>query len=395
MSDPKDFPIPERVLRLDPTYDLLFKYLFDDELLLTGLLNRALHLQEGELITELTYLDREVSPQHQQHRGVIFDLLVTDQRGERYEVEVQRRDEGAQLVRALYYGARLLSAQLTSSAPFAELLPVRVVMFTKFSLFPDPHPARTFYPTPYLINEESSQRPLAERTPHLEPFDLSHLTRYAQRERFKRKERELEQLRELLSVTIIELTKDFSSLTEPAQRSLQLLAHDVQEPAMNSTTKTHAQLTSQVNALKKDRLAEMIKDDPWVERFYKRLDQFAGDPQKVREYEYTERALRDHVSSLDYALQNGIEQGIEQGLEKGLKQGREEGREKGREEGLEQGREEGLEQGLERGKLLALKQSVAALKQLAQPEDEIKRLLQLTQAEYELITQALDEAEEP
>ena len=120
MSDPQDFPIPERLLRLDPTYDLLFKYLFDDELLLTGLLNRALHLQEGELITTLTYLDRQPSPDQHEHRGVIFDLLVTDQANKRYELEIQRSDVGAQLNRALYYGARLLGAQLREGEGFDE-----------------------------------------------------------------------------------------------------------------------------------------------------------------------------------------------------------------------------------------------------------------------------------
>ena len=50
--------VPRSLLRLDCTLDVVFKYLFEDAELLMGFLNRVLHLQEGELITELQYLDR-------------------------------------------------------------------------------------------------------------------------------------------------------------------------------------------------------------------------------------------------------------------------------------------------------------------------------------------------
>ena len=350
------FVIPPHLRRFDPTYDVLFKYLFEDEELLKGLLNRVLHLQEGELIAALTYLDRQPSPDQHEHRGVIFDLLVTDQADKRYEIEIQRSDVGAQLNRALYYGARLLGAQLREGEGFDELLPVHVVMFTKFTLFADVHPVRTFYPTPYLVNEASSQLTLEETTPHLEPFDFRDVSHYAQRARLHKKERELKEMRELLSVTIIELTKPIQALASPAQQCLTVLSLDAQEPSQ--------ELTMNSAAHPPQKKLYKPEEDPWVQSFYKRLERFAGDPEHVADYERVERALRDHVTMMSYATETGREEGFRDGEEVGLKRG------------LEQG----LEQGLERGKLLALKWSVAALKQLGQPEDELKRLLQLTHA---------------
>ena len=123
------------------------------------LLNRVLHLSGADELQEIQYLERAQTPNHAQHKLILFDLLVRDQRGTTYEIEVQRADEGEQLARALYYGARALGQQLVHAEPYEQLRPVRVVMLTAFNLFPDPHPIRTFYPTPHLISEAAMQRP--------------------------------------------------------------------------------------------------------------------------------------------------------------------------------------------------------------------------------------------
>ena len=100
MTTPPTITISRRAQRLDPTLDPTFKYLFRDEELLKELLNRVLHLPDGERLTALTYQEGAQPPEGEERRGVIFDLLVTDQRGRRYEVEIQRHDKGAQLLRA-------------------------------------------------------------------------------------------------------------------------------------------------------------------------------------------------------------------------------------------------------------------------------------------------------
>jgi len=307
--------VPRSLLRLDCTLDVVFKYLFEDAELLMGFLNRVLHLQEGELITALQYLDRAGGPQRLGHRGVIFDLLVTDQAGVTYEVELQRLDQGAQLSRVFYYGARLLSAQLSEGDDFSQLKPVRVVLLTRFELFPDPHPARTFYPTPYLISAATQGLNLEGRAPLNVGFDLSNLTHYHQKKAFERRARELSEMRQLLNVTVVEFTKDLSALTSPAQRCLTPLSPTAKEERlMNSSNPTHpiepAELSAEEELVE---LPEGYPDDPWVRSYYARLQRFAGDPSKVAEYERADRDLKNHLTYVRFAERTGREEGFEAG----------------------------------------------------------------------------------
>ena len=277
---------------------------------------------------------------------MIFDLLVTDQRGRRYEVEIQRHDKGAQLLRAQYYGARLLGAQLSEAEDFALLTPVRVVMFTRFELFPDPHPARTYHLTPYLITEQQSHLPLHARAPHLDPFDLSHATHYLTQQRRARIQRDAEEARQLMTFTFVELCKDLAPLSAPCQRALRALSPAPnQEETMNATPR---------NPNDRVPLPPHLANDPWVVSFYQRLDRFAGDPARVADYERTLLELSDRVTEINAALRDELDKGIDIGLERGLKQG------------LEQGREE------------ILSTAISALLSAGKTPEEVSALLALT-----------------
>ncbi|MBM4292879.1 MAG: Rpn family recombination-promoting nuclease/putative transposase, partial [Deltaproteobacteria bacterium] len=289
--------VARRALSIDPTLDPAFKYLFNDPELLMGLLNRVLHLPDHEQITALTYLNTAHGPDHDERRGVIFDLLVTDAQGARYEVEVQRNDKSAQLLRAQYYGAKLLAAQLKEGQGYTELKPVRVIMFTRFDLFPDPHPARTYHPTPYLISAQESHLPLEERRPHLEPFDLSARRHYAHKETLERKQREANAARRLATFTLIELSKDLTPLSASCQRALRALTPPPQGPTPMSP-KPAADL-----ALPPD-----LAEDPWVIAFYERLELFAGSPERVNEYNRTLKELADHVTRARLNREEGREE---------------------------------------------------------------------------------------
>ena len=355
---PPPITISRRAQRLDPTLDPTFKYLFQDEELLKELLNRVLHLPDGERLTALTYQEGARPPEGEERRGVIFDLLVTDQRGRRYEVEIQRHDKGAQLLRAQYYGARLLGAQLNEAEDFALLTPVRVVMFTRFELFPDPHPARTYHLTPYLITEERAHLPLHARAPHLAPFDLSATTHYLQTQRRARLLRDAEEARELMTFTFVELCKDLAPLSAPCQRALRALSPaPSKEDTMNATAP---------NPHDRVPLPPHLANDPWVVSFYQRLDRFAGDPARVADYERTLLELSDRVTELNKAHREGREEGISVGREEGISVGREEGISVGREEGISVGREE------------VLSTAISALLSAGKTPHEVSALLALT-----------------
>ena len=72
--------------------DYLFKRVFgapDGAEVLAGFLNAVLDPPAGKRIADLTYLDRELDPDHQDGKASRLDLLVRTQAGTRYNVEVQ------------------------------------------------------------------------------------------------------------------------------------------------------------------------------------------------------------------------------------------------------------------------------------------------------------------
>lgn len=384
--------LSERARAIDPTLDPAFKYLFHDDYLLRGLINRALHLPEGEQITHITYQESAQAPEGRERRGVIFDLLVTDQQGRRYEVEVQRTDKGAQLQRVQYYGARLLSAQLNEGQGYELLKPVRVIMLTRFEMFSDPHPARTYYFTPYLITAESAHHPLEARAPYLPsvpqerqsmqdthgthppPVDPTAHNEYApksaRQQATERRRREAVEVRELMSFTLIELCKDLSELSIPCQRALKALMPSSRQPQketspMNTSSGSKrgnplsltSAITSPATPASTSPITSPtmdISEDPWIIAFYKRLEHFAGDPQRLAEYERTRRELSDQATLLHTT--------------------RSDAHAVGHAEGRAEGRAEGLEEGVLRGLQIA----VESLKSAGKTPQEITALLSLT-----------------
>ena len=147
--------ISSRVLSYDPTSDLLFKYLFEVKQTLIPFLNWILHLAPNHQIVDLTYLGQEENRSNPIHRGVIFDLRVLDQQGVTYNVEIQKADEPAFLLRGLYYATRLMSKQLQKGDSFFKLQPTSVVLLTLFDLYPDELGTRVFWMTPYEVSAQT------------------------------------------------------------------------------------------------------------------------------------------------------------------------------------------------------------------------------------------------
>ena len=90
---------------LNPFTDFGFKKLFGQEAnkdLLKDFLNELLRENEGE-ITELTYLNSEHLGNTALDRKAIFDLYCTNEKGERFIVEIQKTKQAFFKDRALYY----------------------------------------------------------------------------------------------------------------------------------------------------------------------------------------------------------------------------------------------------------------------------------------------------
>lgn len=90
---------------INPFTDYGFKRLFGEELnknLLLDFLNELLKAEQGE-ITELTYLKNENLGTTELNRKAIFDLYCTNEKGEKFIVELQKTKQKFFKDRTLYY----------------------------------------------------------------------------------------------------------------------------------------------------------------------------------------------------------------------------------------------------------------------------------------------------
>jgi len=90
---------------INPFTDYGFKRLFGEEPnkgLLLDFLNELLKEEQGK-ITELTYLKSENLGATELHRKAIFDLYCTNERGEKFIVELQKTKQKFFKDRTVYY----------------------------------------------------------------------------------------------------------------------------------------------------------------------------------------------------------------------------------------------------------------------------------------------------
>ena len=102
-------------------------------------------------------------------------------------------------------------------------------------------------------------------------------------------------------------------------------SHTKRSPRLTYPPLPERELTPEEQEEQLVELPEGWPDDPWVRAFYSRLQRFAGDPQKVGEYDRAERNLRDHASLLRFVETTGRETGYEEGREAGHAEGHAEG----------------------------------------------------------------------
>ncbi|QQR49122.1 Rpn family recombination-promoting nuclease/putative transposase [bacterium] len=125
---------------LSPTTDIAFKKLFASQEradLTISFLNSVLERREGELITQVQINDTANKPITKDLERTFVDVHCTDQKGQKYIIEVQVEDERNFMERAQFYASFFLTRQLEKRTPYADLVPVIFVGVLDFSLFKD------------------------------------------------------------------------------------------------------------------------------------------------------------------------------------------------------------------------------------------------------------------
>ncbi len=121
----KHHPVePFREKYINPFTDFGFKRIFGQEPnkdLLIDFLNELLREEQGE-IKELTYLKGESLPESADERKVVFDLYCTNEKGERFIVEMQKTRQLFFKDRALYYSTFPIREQVVKGKDWNFML---------------------------------------------------------------------------------------------------------------------------------------------------------------------------------------------------------------------------------------------------------------------------------
>jgi predicted transposase/invertase (TIGR01784 family) len=92
-------------------------------------------------IVEVTLLNPHLTPERLSGKSLILDLRAIDERGQRYNIEMQVRRFAHWSGRGILYLARLLSEQLEAGAEYRRLKPVIGIHLLDFTLFEAPEQA--------------------------------------------------------------------------------------------------------------------------------------------------------------------------------------------------------------------------------------------------------------
>ncbi len=143
---------------LDPTNDVLFKYLFareEGKIRTIALLNALL---EGELkhcIRDLTFLPTEKIAESKDGKICRLDVYAVLDSGEYVNVEMQRLDENNMVRRSLDYWSSCYKEQLKSGQDYSELTPVICINILDFKCFKE---RKNFYHLASIHLENPDER---------------------------------------------------------------------------------------------------------------------------------------------------------------------------------------------------------------------------------------------
>ena len=295
---------------INPFTDFGFKKIFGEEAnkdLLLDFLNEL--IPDKGVITDLTFLKNEHLGNTPEDRKAIFDLYCTNEKGEKFIVELQKARQKFFKDRSIYYATFPIQEQALQGEWSFELKAVYTIAIMDF------------------IFEESQENEfihdvrLIEKGSNKVFYDKLRFV-YLEMPKFRKEEHELETRFEKW----LYLLKNLPRLEE--------VPVFLQEKIF----------------LKLFKVAEIARYSPVEQRTYQDSVKF----------------YRDLKNSFDTYFEEGFNEGLTKGIEAGLEQGIEQGIEKGIEQGIERGIEKGIEQGIREGIGRLLQANLLTIEQIAE-----------------------------
>lgn len=264
---------------INPMVDFVFKLLLGspEHAAVTIHFLRAL-LGKKLKIGRVEFQNPTLGKNHQDDKWVILDILVTDDEGRKYNIEMQMSIPAGQRQRLAFYLSRLYASQLNEGETYRQLRPAIVICVLLNPLIPQvPELHREF------LMRDTSGNPLTE--------DLQI---------------------HLLQLTYLTVTRENLATASPMERWAYFL--------LNAET------------MSEDELRELFPEPEFVEAIGV-LKVIHETPEKMHEYSARLKLQLDEIARMDYAIDEARKVALQEGEEKGRKEGEEKGRQEGRQEG--------------------------------------------------------------
>ena len=125
---------------LDPKNDFAFRKIFGSEKnkdILIHFLNDVLTFKERAPIKDVTFLKTIQDPETAAQKTSIVDVLCTDEKGNRYIVEMQVAEEKGFIKRAQYYASKAYVSQAVKRGKYHDLKEIIFLAIADFIMFPN------------------------------------------------------------------------------------------------------------------------------------------------------------------------------------------------------------------------------------------------------------------
>lgn len=253
---------------LDPKNDVAFRKVFGEEKhkrIPIDFLNAVLGLEGDTKIIDLEFLNLKQTPEIDARKESIVDVMVRDQRGIKYIVEMQvAKMEGFEK-RAQYYAAKTYCAHFGKGGKYHDLKKVIFLAITDYVVFPKKEGR---YKSDHVILDSQSHE-----------HDLRDF-----------------------SFTFVELpkfNKGLKDLRTIEDKWYYFLKH----------------------ADESDNIEEIIANHQEIKEAYDVLDRFHWSEEELQRYEKMVMNIADAQAILDAARNEGLDEGMKKGKAEGVKEG--------------------------------------------------------------------------
>ncbi|SFV75115.1 Aldehyde dehydrogenase [hydrothermal vent metagenome] len=145
----------------DPKNDFAFKKIFGNEQyknILISFLNAVLDFQNEKSIVDVSLANPYQIPKIPDLKETILDIKATNQKGETFIVEMQKKDIGDFAKRSLFYTSKAYVSQLPKGNDYATLKKVYFIGILNFEMFEN----KNYISRHLIINQETKMQDLKD-----------------------------------------------------------------------------------------------------------------------------------------------------------------------------------------------------------------------------------------